>query len=617
MWRPNAKTMGTPQHNSAMVSRKGGEFLVGKSFPEDIFISEELTEEQRMIAEMVTEFCEEHIQKRFFERGKEFDVTQEEDKAEILALLKMAGEMGLCGIAVPEEYGGTDLDFRTNTVFTGATANGFSFGTTLGVQTSIGSLPIVYYGNKAQKEKYLPGIATAELVAAYALTEPNAGSDANSGRTSARLSEDGKHYLVNGQKIWISNGGFADVFVVFAKIEDDENLSALIIEGKLEGFSIGNEERKMGIKGSSTVQIFFDDVKVPVENLLGNRNEGFKIALNILNGGRLKLGAGGIRASQILLSRSVKFAKERKQFGVPISDFGAIQYKVGQIATDSFACDAALFRIAGLLDEKVVELRTNGMEPGKAKVEALREYAIEAAIIKVKGTDLGVHATDEGIQIHGGMGYAVETGMEMAYRDARITRIYEGTNEINRLLSVAELSKRGIVTKEIDLMGAGKKVPGFILRQLLPFKSKAGYAQEIRLVRGLKSLFLLVSGSAGKKLGKKLVDEQEMVLNFADILAEAFVSDSVLLKMQKLETMEGQEASKLDIQRAMTRLYLYEAREKALKAAREAIASFAVGSQRRMLLRMTRILLPNYPVNPKELRRQVARFVVEQDGYCF
>lgn len=602
---------------STPKSVKGGQFLTQEAHAEDIFITEELSEEAYMVEEMVRDFMEEYIQKPFMERGKEFDVTKEEDKAEVLRLLKKAGELGLCGIAVPEAYGGTDLDFRTNTLFTGATALGFSFGTTLGVQTSIGSLPIVYYGNEAQKQKYLPKIATAELIASYALTEPTAGSDANSGRTSAVPSADGSHYMVTGQKIWITNGGFADLFVVFVKIEDDENLSALIIERDSEGFSVGKEERKMGIKGSSTVQLFFDNVKVPAENLLGKRNEGFKIALNILNGGRLKLGAGGIRGAQELLGRSVVFAKERRQFEKPISDFGAIQYKIGKIATEAYACESALFRVAGLLDRKVDELKAAGTAPEQAKLGALREYAVEAALLKVKGTELGCWSIDEGIQIHGGMGYAVETGIEMAYRDARITRIYEGTNEINRLLSVAELSKRGLVTKEIDLVGAGKKVPGFIFRQVLPFKSSQGYAREKRLVQGFKNAFLLVSGTAGKKLGKGLVDEQEMVINFADILAEAFVGDSVLLKLQKLSGMKEKDKEKFKVQEAMTKLYLYEAREKVLKFGREAIASFAEGGKMKMLNRGLKIMLPHYPVNPKELRRTVARYVIDRDGYTF
>lgn len=607
------KSAGANSHSKL----KGGYFLIGNTAPKDIFITEEWDEEQLMIAEMVHDFMDEEIQKPMLSRGRELAVTKPEDLQEVLGLLKKAGQMGLCGVGIPEQYGGTDLDFKTGTLFSAEASWGFSFATTLGAQVSIGSLPIVYYGNEAQKAKYLPKIASGEWIAAYALTEPNAGSDANSGRTTAVLNDARTHYIVNGQKIWITNGGFADVFIVFAKIEDDENLTAFIVDRSLDGFTNGPEEHKMGIKGSSTCQIFFEDMAVPAENLLGERGGGFKMALNILNSGRLKAGAGTVRGAQFALDVSVAYAKERKQFETSIAEFGAIQYKIGDIATQAFAYDAAVFRICGDLDRKAAELLAAGETSAESKLKAMREYAIEAAIIKVKGTELACYATDEGIQIHGGMGYAVETGVEMAYRDARITRIYEGTNEINRLLSVAELSKRGIVTKEIDLVGAGKRIPGYYLKQMLPFRAKQGRTAEERTVQSIKNIFLLVSGAAGKKLGKKLVDEQEMVMNFADILAEAFICDSVLLKVKKLESMKGVDAAKLPIQQAMLQLYLYEARENTRKAAKEAIDSFAEGFQKKMLHRMVNRMLGPFEVNPKELRRKVAGFIIKNDGYCF
>ena len=606
---------GTAQKGNPRL--KGGYFLIGDTPVEEMFITEEWNDEQKMISEMVIDFMDQEIHSLMKERGRELMVTYDEDREIVLGLLKKAGEMGLCGVGIPEEYGGIDLDFKTGTLFAASAAWGFSFATTLGAQTSIGSLPIVYYGNEDQKAKYLPKIATGEWIAAYALTEPNAGSDANSGRTTAVLNEAGTHYIMNGQKIWITNGGFADVFIVFAKIDKDEDLSAFIVEKKFDGFSVGPEEHKMGIKGSSTVQIYFEDMPVPVDNLLGERGAGFKIALNILNNGRLKAGTATVYGAQLALTKAVEYATERRQFDTPIAEFGAIQYKIGEIATQAFAYEAGGYRIAADLDRKVEELMAAGHTAPEAKLKAMREFAIEASIIKVKGTELACYATDEGIQIHGGMGYAVETGMEMAYRDARITRIYEGTNEINRMLSVGELSKRGIVTKEIDLVGAGKKIPGYYLKQMLPFRSKNGRAAEERTVQSIKNIFLLVSGAAGKKLGKKLVDEQEMVINFADILAEAYVCDSVMLKVKKLEGMKNADKNKLPYQQAMLTLYLYEARERVRKAAKEAIDSFAVGFQRKMLIRMVDRMLGPFEVNPKELRRKVAGIIVKNNGYCF
>ncbi|MEX2589603.1 MAG: acyl-CoA dehydrogenase family protein, partial [Chitinophagales bacterium] len=576
----------------------------------------EWNEEQLMIASTVKEFCIKEIQEKFFERGKEYNVTDDADKAEVLKLLKKAGELGLCGVSIPEEYGGMGLDFKTNTLFSSVISNGFSFATTLGAQTSIGSLPIVYYGNDAQKEKYLPKIATGEYVAAYALTEPGAGSDANSGKTRAKLNEDKSHYLLNGQKIWITNGGFADVYAVFAKIEDDKDLSAFIVERNFPGFSTGPEEKKMGIKGSSTVQIYFDDCKVPAENLLGERGAGFKMALNILNGGRIKAGAGGIGGAQLVLNQAVPFAIERKQFNQSISEFGAIQYKIGSIAAEAFCCEAAVYRTVDKIDRLTEKLLKEGKSDNEAKLGGLREFAIEASIIKVKGSELVCLATDEGIQIYGGMGYAVETGMEMGYRDARITKIYEGTNEVNRMLAVGELSKRAVITKELDLISAGKKIPGFIFKQILPFKSNSNYAAEKRLVQGLKNTFLMVSGAAGKKLGKKLVDEQEIVLNFYDILAEAYVCDSVLMKIEKLEKTERNKGEKFQVQKSAMQLYLYVAANTAKRAAHEAIDSFANGLQKSMLKKLVNIMLPAYPVNPKELRRKVARYIIDKKGYA-
>ena len=596
---------------------KGGYFIIGDTPPEELFIAEEFDEEAIMMGDTVREFCVKEIQEPFFKCGKELVVTNEADKAEVLAILKRAGDLGLCGVSISEENGGMDLDFKTNTLISSKLSYGFSFATTLGAQTSIGCLPIVYYGNEEQKQKYLPKIASAEYVAAYALTEPNAGSDANSGKTNARLSEDGKYYLINGQKIWITNGGFADVYIVFAKIDTDEKLSAFIVERTFEGFSVGAEEKKFGIKGSSTVQIFFDNCKVPVENLLGERQGGFKMALTILNGGRIKAGAGAIGGAINGLDRAVQYAKERKQFKVPISSFGAIQYKIGDIAMRIFANQAACFRTADLIDKKYNSLRSSGLSDGSAKIKAISEFAIEASIVKVKGSELVCYALDEAMQIHGGMGYSSETGLGMGYRDARITKIYEGTNDINALLAVAELSKRGMLTKELDLVGAGKKIPTFLLSQINPFRSKSNDKEQDRIVKGLKYSFLYISGMAGKKLKKKLIDEQEIILNLSTILQEAYVGETALLKVQKLRGLPDSDKNKLAIQKQMVQLYLYEALEKSKKAALEAIASFSTGSEKWRHIKIINRMLKPYDINPKTLRRNIAQALIESGEYVY
>lgn len=598
-------------------SLKGGNFLLTDTPCEAIFVTEEWNEEQRLMAQMVLDFCVQEIQEPFAKEGRELNAGLPEDRDRVVALLRKAGQLGLCGLSIPESYGGMGLDFNTGLLFSEVIAAGFSFATTLGAQTSIGSLPILFYGTEAQKAKYLPGLAAGEMIGAYALTEPSAGSDANSGKTKATLSPEGTHYLLNGQKIWITNGGIADVFIVFAKIENDQNLSAFIIEKAFGGISVGAEEKKMGIKGSSTVQLFFDDCPVPVENLLGEREEGFKIALNILNTGRIKLGAGGVGGAKFSLTKAVQYALNRRQFGKPIADFGAIKFKIGDIATKAFALEAAVYRTGYNIDLKTNAFLASGMEESKAKLLAVREFAVECSILKTKGSDLACYATDEALQVHGGMGYAVETGLEMAYRDARITRIYEGTNEVNRMLSVAELTKRGLQTKEIDLLGAGKKLPAFLIRQLAPFKSREKYQPEKRLIDGIKNVFLLISGSAGRKLGKKLVDEQEIVINLADILAEAYLSESILLKVQKVDQFSLADEARQNIQNFMLQLYVYESRAIVLKAASDAIASYADGWEKRILLKLLSWMLPVYDVNPKALRRKVADFILDQREYCF
>ena len=587
----------------------GGDFLTKENRAADLFIYEDFDEEALMIGEMVKDFCIKEIQEPFEQNGRELEVTKPEDKAEVLAILKRAGELGLCGVTIPEEYGGMNLDFRTNTLISMNTSRGFSFATTLGAQTSIGCLPIVYYGNEYQKAKYLPKIASAEYVAAYALTEPNAGSDANAGKTKATLNEDGTHYVLNGQKIWITNGGFADVYVVFAKIDDDKNLSAFIVERTFEGFSTGAEEKKFGIKGSSTVAIFFDNCKVPVENLLGERQGGFKMALTILNGGRIKAGAGATGGALHALELGIDYAKTRQQFGKAISEFGVIQAKLGDIATQVFATEAAVFRTADLIDNKIEELVAKGIAANEAKVKAVREFAIEAAIIKVRGSELACHALDEVMQIHGGMGYAFETGIGMGYRDARITKIYEGTNEINSMLAVGELFKRAMQTKEVDLKTVGGKIPSFLVSRINPFRDKSDKTEQERIVKGLKYAFLYVSNIAGKKLKEELINEQEIVMNLSTILQESFLSESAWLKVEKLSQLNN--GKDLELQRQQLRLYLYLSLAKAKAAAKEAVASIESGRKQRQHNRIIDLLLQPYLINPKEVRRSIAKTILK------
>ncbi len=593
------------------MTLKGGTFLIQKGNPKDIFIREEFTEEQVMIGEMVKDFCIQEIQNPIKARGKEFEA--EKDRDIIVQQLEKAAELGLCGVAISEEHGGMALDFNTGLIFSEAIALGLSFATTIGCQTSIGSLPIVYYGTKAQQDKYLPGVASAKLKASYCLTEPTAGSDANSGKTNAVLNTEGTHYIMNGQKMWITNGGFADLFIVFAKIDKDEKLSAFIVEKAFGGITIGAEEKKLGIKGSSTVQVFFENTPIPVENLLGERQGGFAMALNILNTGRIKLAAGTNGGSKFALDQALGYATERKQFNTAIVEFGAMQHKLGEMASRIFCVDAGIFRIGRDIDLKRRELQADGMSVQQSKLESLREYAIECAILKVKGSENADYVIDEALQIYGGMGYSAEAGIEMGYRDARITRIYEGTNEINRMLSVAELTKRALKTKEIDLIGAGKQVQGRVISSIFS-GTKSGAAEEDRIVQALKDVFLFISSTAGKKLGKKMVDEQEIVMNLADILADAFICDSAVLKLRKLESMNSDKA-KLAAQRAAVQVYLYESVERVRKASKDAISSFATDGEKSRTNFVVRKLLKSYNVNPKSLRRDIVNYMISQKKY--
>lgn len=587
------------------MSLQGGSFLIEQTKPETIFIAEEWNEEQIMLKKMVHDF----LKAELHHLPNEPDASK--DIEFISNLLKKSADLGLCGLAIKEEYGGLNLDFNTGLLFSEAIAPGFSFATTIGAHTSIGSLPIVYYGTEQQKQKYLPKIATAEFKTSYALTEPESGSDANSGKTKAILSKDEKNFIINGQKMWITNGGFADVFIVFAKIEDDENLSAFIVEKAFGGITIGEEEKKLGIKGSSTVQVFFNDCHVPTENLLGVRGGGFKIALNILNSGRIKLAASTNGGSKFALTKGIEYAIERKQFNKSIAEFTAMQYKIGEMARMIYSTESALYRTGRNIDLKEEALIKEGIPENEVKVKALREYAIECAILKVYSSEVLDYCVDETLQIYGGMGYSVEAGVEMGYRDARITRIYEGTNEINRMLSFAELMKRAFKSKELNLLKAGKKIPGHIFKKLLPFQNKSNSS----LIEDFKALFLILSNHTGKLLGLKLADEQEIVMDLADILSEIYIIESLYLRVQKLTIKESTNKETLAIKESILTLQLYMCRKKINEKAFTILDSLSSTKNKKILSIIIKLLTKKQAVNPTILRRKIAKYFIQQGGY--
>ncbi|CAN5909602.1 acyl-CoA dehydrogenase family protein [soil metagenome] len=587
---------------------KGGEFLIRETAAADIFIPEEWDEESLMIAASTREF----LTKEVFPN---FERIDKQEEGLMISLLDKAAELGLLGISVPEEYGGLGKDFKTSMLTTEITGAGHSFAVAISAHTGIGTLPILYYGNEAQKKKYIPKLISGEWKASYCLTEPSAGSDANSGKTKAVLTADGKYYNLNGQKMWITNGGFADVFTVFAKIDDDENLSAFIVEKNFGGITLGAEEHKMGIKGSSTVQVFFNDCKVPVENLLSERQNGFKIAVNILNIGRIKLAAAALGGSKEIISNAVNYSNERQQFGRPIAKYGAIRHKLGDMATRVYAMESALYRATQNIDDAIKSLQTGGMEFAKSKLKGVEQFAAEAAILKVHGSEVLDFVVDEGVQIYGGMGYSAEAPMDRAYRDARINRIFEGTNEINRMLVVDMLLKRAM-KGELDLMGPATKVAADLM-SIPDFGSPdtALFAAEKRALAGFKKATLLVAGAAVQKLMMQLAKEQEILMNIADMLIELYAAESIQLRVEKLVSMRGEEACTIHLD--MMRACIYESADKIGKAGKDAINSFAEGDEQRMMLMGLRRFTKVDPLNIKELYRRIAGKMLEENKYCF
>ncbi len=583
----------------------GGDFLITETPAKDIFTVEDFSEEQKMLRDSAREFIDREViphHERF--EKKDYQLTEEK--------MRQLGELGLLGVAVPEEYGGLGMGFVSTMLACDIVsgANG-SLATAYGAHTGIGTLPILLYGTEDQKKKYLPDLATGAKFGAYCLTEPDAGSDANSGKTRAKLSEDGQHYIINGQKMWISNAGFAEIFIVFAKIDDDKNITAFIVEKTgTEGLSFGEEEHKLGIRSSSTRQVFFNDMKVPVENLLGERNNGFKIALNALNVGRIKLAAANLDGQRRIFNHSVQYANERKQFGVSISTFGAIRKKIAEMATGIFVSEAGSYRVAKDVEDKISELVAAGMNHQQAELKGVEEYAVEASILKVFVSDLTQHTADEGIQIYGGMGFSEDTPMEAAWRDARIGRIYEGTNEINRLLAVGMLIKRAM-KGQLDLltpaMAISKElmgIPSFEIPDYSEFMS-----EEKALIANLKKVFLMVSGAALQKYMTEIEKQQHLLLNASEILNQIFMAESAILRAEKHFSADSVEA-------AMAQLNLYKATEAIITAAKEGIVSFAEGDEQRMMLsglrRFTKYA--NTP-NVVALTERIAAHFVEKGSY--
>jgi alkylation response protein AidB-like acyl-CoA dehydrogenase len=585
---------------------KSGEFLVSEVESKDIFIPEEFNEEQRMIAQTCRDFLEAEVYPNI-------EQVEKGDRELMKSILKKSGELGLMGISIPEEFGGFGLSFVTQMLAAETTGAGYSFSVAYMAHCGIGTLPIMYYGNNDQRQHYVTKLASGEFIGAYCLTEPGAGSDANSGKTNAKLSEDGKHYILNGQKMWITNAGFADTLVVFAKIDTDRVLSAFIVESKYAGVVIGPDEHKMGIKGSSTAQIFFNDVKVPVENLLGKRGEGFRIALSILHMGRLKLGANVIGAAKKGINDTVKYANERKQFGVLISTFGALKHKMAEQVIRLFASESAVYRVSKDIDILMEKLTADCGDYGRASIEAISHYAVEAAILKVVGSEMLDYVSDEAVQIHGGMGYSAEMAVERGYRDSRINRIFEGTNEINRLLVVDTAMKRAM-KGEFDLFGEAEKLYSG-LDNITDGKTTGEnyYQEKIRYIKNFKKVILICIHGATKRFGKNLIYEQEVLNNIAEMMMETYVSESLALRVRKMESLKGNVSLYKDI----LDVNIFDTAGIVRKSAREAIGSFSSPESCPILILAIENLSRVECLNVKDARRRIADKLIEDNSYKF
>lgn len=588
---------------------KGGEFLVKETDASEIFIPEEFDEEQKMIAQTCQDFLDTEVMPNL-------DKIDKKEEGLMESILKKSGELGLLGISVPEEYEGFGQSFLTSMLAAEILGAGYSFSVAYSAHTGIGSLPIVYYGNEEQKQKYLPRLASGESLAAFCLTEPGAGSDANAGKTKAELSEDGRHFILNGQKMWITNGGFADVQVVFAKIENDRILSAFIVEKDWDGIVINPEEEKMGIKGSSTVQIFYNDVKVPVENMLGKRGEGFRIALNILHMGRIKLGGNVIGAAKLAVDNSVNYANERKQFNTLISNFGTIKHKLAEQAIKTFTTETAVYRASKNIDEAIEKYLADGVEYGKANMDGFIQYEAEAAMMKVYSSESLDYIVDEAVQIMGGMGFSSEMPADRAYRDSRINRIFEGTNEINRLWNTDTIFKRG-KKGNIDVFQKADEYLNNLENIAKEKYSPVGYYEDkAHYIKNFKRVALMVLKVAKDKFDRKIAMEQEISMWLSDIITHAYVAESTMLRVKKMESFSKPE-DMMKLYKDMLDVYVYDAAALIRKNAEDAVNAIENNDLTEKLMKAIENLTRIPGFNIKEARRRIADKVIEENKYCF
>ncbi|MCS6823299.1 MAG: acyl-CoA dehydrogenase family protein [Cytophagaceae bacterium] len=585
---------------------KGGSFLLTETDSSLIFIPEEFNEEQRMMRDMARDFLTQHVLNKL-------DAIDNQEEGLMEKLLDQAGELGLLATSIPEKYNGFGKDFNTSLLITEVVGAGHSFAVALAAHTGIGTLPILYFGTEEQKQKYLPKLATGELKASYCLTEPGSGSDALAAKTKAVLSADGKHYILNGQKMWITNAGFADIFIVFAQVDGDKFTGFIVEKG--EGLTLGNEEHKMGIKGSSTRQVFLNECKVPVENVLGQIGKGHLIAFNILNIGRIKLAAAALGAAKRTVSLSVQYAKERHQFKQPIANFGAIQHKLAEQSILCYVCESALYRAGANIQEAEEHFKASGKSYEEALMMAASEFAIECAMLKVAGSEMLDYVVDEGVQIFGGYGFSADYPMDRAYRDSRINRIFEGTNEINRLLTMDMLLKRAM-KGELDVMSAVMAVQKE-LTGIPEFgeENTALFSAEKKYIANMKKVLLLTAGAAAQKYMEKLAHEQEILMYLADICIWIYMAESALLRTEKLVSMKGEKEVSVYID--MARVYLNDAMEKVNIAAKNIVNAISEGDMQRMMLMGVKRFTKTSPFNTKDARRRIAAFVIDAGHYPF
>lgn len=587
------------------ITLKGGEFLIKDEPANSVFIPEEFSEEQKMFSDMANDFLKSRVWPNVVKLDKH------EEPGLMVKLLEEAGELGLLGAGLPEEYGGMGVDFNTETILSEHLGPSHSFGVAAAAHSGIGTLPLLYFGTEAQKQKYLPDLAVGKIKAAYCLTEPGSGSDALAAKTRADLTEDGKYYLINGQKMWITNAGFADLFTVFAKI-GGEHFTAFLIDANTPGITLGEEEEKLGIKGSSTRQIFFENVKIPVENLLGEAGKGHKIAFNVLNIGRYKLCAMVMGGAKEATSVAVKYANERYQFGVPISSFGAIKHKIGEMAVRSFAAESATYRTSALINDKIKELVAGGTDKVTAKLLAAEEYGIECAILKVLGSEVLDYVVDEAVQIFGGTGYSEEYPVARYYRDSRINRIFEGTNEINRMLTVGMMLKRAL-KGQLDLMGPALAITKE-LTSIPDFGDEPeGYlAKEKKALAQSKKAILMVAGAAVQKFMMDFEKEQEIMMNLADMLIDLYAAESTILRVEKLRSIKPESSILFE---NIAKCFMSDALERINLSGKHAVTAFAEGDELRMMLLGLKRFTKYEPINTTAVRRDVANYIIEAGGY--